>query len=1367
MNTLIVNRNVIVSIFIVMLLTYCFQGMSYAQDTPETIVEFNDINLAKALRQALGLPTRGVGLLKIPKTELEKLTEFNAEDRDISDLTGLEHASQLTELDLEDNQISDLTPLTQLTQLTELNLDDNNISDITPLAQLTQLRKLYLNGEWRNHNISDLTPLAQLTQLTVLDLGYNNISDIDITPLAQLTQLTELDLAGNNISDLTPLAHLRHLGSITATGFRGSASEIPLIKVTASQLLAEATLNGSSVTLTLLRDGTSYDVSIDKIRNALTVSGINGVTVSDITRVSDIEIEVMLGFTGNFDTLTTLTFAIAAEAIAGFESRALTGEIEVYPKEGLTIIASTPRPLTGATLNAARVELTISQKGFDGRSELEGALTISGIPGISLGDWSTISTSAYSRSGYAKAIIKLYYDRDVIATDTILTLTVGPGGIRNYNGPPLTVQIPVKGVTDAELAELSRSMVASTSYPLTEATLNGSVLTLKLTSEYLSFRSSSYAIRPHVKVSGIKGITIAREWARGSRYGDHEMSNVVRKVSDTEITVELRFSGRIDKDATLIFTVVRGGLEPYNGPPVTAEIPVSATTKVEPTGDLVASTPFPLTKATLHSSRVVLTLQNRSYAYRSDTNNDDGDYIQYLDYDDIRYVGISGIHDVQTADSYDSRHDNGDVIRLSSSEILVEIDFQGDFDTDVTLTFTVPPRIIENYDGPPLTAELPVSAATELQVLSPELQNQPMFWVNTQTGKIGSSEYFDAITNEVTVLTVDRAAEKLYWGERSKSGGVIKRADFEGKNVEALVTLSNVPRGIVIDSSANKLYWTNSDLQIQTATLDGEDISTVIQLEKDILETTKKSCSSGGWFLFLIIPISYGGGCSEEIIQTNLTSPTDIALNAADGRLYWTEFSGRIRRVNLDGTGLGTLLPEIGSPYGITVAGDKIYWAEEIDEDSGKIQRANRNGTNVETLATVQGLPTGISIDTAADKIYWANSLGGIQRTDLNGGEVEIVVSGITAPGDFVLIPSEQPTVPTTPETPATPGVTVSISPVSVASPAAGEQITFNLNIADAEAVAGYQATVEFDTTALRYVSGVNGDYLPAGAFFVEPKVNGNLVTLNAASLAGESNGDGTLAMLTFEVIAAKASTLTLSDVLLTNSAGSTFVPNVETAEITGPTGLKGDINGDGTVNIADLVLVASSLGQTGQNAADVNADGVVNIADLVLVAGALGNSAAAPSLLAQSVKTFTAADIKQWLSAAQQLEFTDTTSQHGVQFLQQLLIALSPKETALLPNYPNPFNPETWIPYQLAKPAKVTLTIYNMRGVMVRQLQLGHKAAGVYANRSRAIHWDGKNEFGEPVASGVYFYTLSTESTRGSVTAGDFTATRKMLIQK
>ena len=95
---------------------------------------------------------------------------------------------------------------------------------------------------------------------------------------------------------------------------------------------------------------------------------------------------------------------------------------------------------------------------------------------------------------------------------------------------------------------------------------------------------------------------------------------------------------------------------------------------------------------------------------------------------------------------------------------------------------------------------------------------------------------------------------------------------------------------------------------------------------------------------------------------------------------------------------------------------------------------------------------------------------------------------------------------------------------------------------------------------------------------------------------------------------------------------------------------------------------------------------------------------------------------------------------------------------TRLLLNYPNPFNPETWIPYQLAKATDVTVTIHSMNGSLIRTLELGHQASGTYKSKSQAAYWDGRNEFGEQVASGLYFYTL---------TAGDFSATAKMLVRK
>lgn len=100
----------------------------------------------------------------------------------------------------------------------------------------------------------------------------------------------------------------------------------------------------------------------------------------------------------------------------------------------------------------------------------------------------------------------------------------------------------------------------------------------------------------------------------------------------------------------------------------------------------------------------------------------------------------------------------------------------------------------------------------------------------------------------------------------------------------------------------------------------------------------------------------------------------------------------------------------------------------------------------------------------------------------------------------------------------------------------------------------------------------------------------------------------------------------------------------------------------------------------------------------------------------------------------------------------------VQPKDTILAQNFPNPFNPETWIPYQLSKPAEVTISIHNIAGNLVRTLDLGLQPVGSYMTPTTAAYWDGKNAVGEHVSSGLYFYTLQT---------ADFTATRRMVILK
>ncbi len=208
------------------------------------------------------------------------------------------------------------------------------------------------------------------------------------------------------------------------------------------------------------------------------------------------------------------------------------------------------------------------------------------------------------------------------------------------------------------------------------------------------------------------------------------------------------------------------------------------------------------------------------------------------------------------------------------------------------------------------------------------------------------------------------------------------------------------------------------------------------------------------------------------------------------------------------------------------------------------------------------------------------------------------------------------------------------------------------------------------------------------------------------------------------------------------------------------PSTQKWDVNNDGTVDIQDLLLVSNNFGKVNPTnpKVDVNRDGNVNIIDLLLIASHLGesNSTAAPESISIPFQYIN--QIEQMLIEARLADDGSNLFRQGIENLEMLIDAAMPTKSALLPNYPNPFNPETWIPYDLAKETDVRITIYNPKGETVKQLNIGFQAAGTYRTRSRAAYWDGCNSAGEPVANGIYFYTLC---------AGQTKTTRKMVIRK
>ncbi len=855
----------------------------------------------------------------------------------------------------------------------------------------------------------------------------------------------------------------------------------PTLSTSTAAPLTETTLHESVLTFTLT-DGT-YERSSFSIRNAITVSGIDGVTVGTfgVDRVSDTEATVELEFDGNINTNSTLTISVGAGAIADYDGDALTAQLTVTAVTE-SLAASTTAPLTEATLDESVITLTLSGRFYEQSSfSIRDAVTVSGINGV------TVSTFDVDRVSDTQVTVELTFSGD-FDTDATLTITVEAGAIAGYDGSAFTAQIPVSAGTE--------SLAASTVAPLTEATLNESIVTLTLTGGI--YEQSRFTIRNAITLSGVSGVTIGT-------FG-------VNRVSDTEITVELIFNGNINTDSTLTFTLAASAIANYTGSAFTAQLPVTAGTE-----SLTASTDDPLTEATLDESVVTLTLSGRTYAQSSFTIRD--------------AVTVSGIDGI-TIGTFD-------IDRVSDTQITVELTFSGDFDTDATLTFTVEAGAITGYGGDAFTAQLPVTAGTESLVAS--------------------------TTSPLTEATLDESVVTL-----TLSGRVYEQSSF---SIRRAVTVSGI-EGITVGTfDVDRVSDTEITVEL---TFDGTDFDT----DATLTFTVEAGAIAGydGSAFTAQIPVTAG---TESLVASTAVPLTESTLDES------------VVMLTLNG---------------------------------GIYERSSFRIRDAVMLSGIAGVTVGtFGIDRVSDtEITVELEFDGNFQTDTN--------------------------------------------------------LTFTV---DAEAIAGY-----------------NGPAL--------------------------------------------------------------------TAEVSVTAGLEADANNDGVVSIDDLVLVASNYGQTGQNAADLNGDGVVDIDDLLTVTGALDNAAAAPSAQSQALEMFTAADVKLWLSHAQRLDLTDPTSLKGILFLEQLLAALLPKETVLLANYPNPFNPETWIPYRLAEDAFVTLTIYDGSGQIIRTLDVGYQTAAFYESRSKAIYWNGRNEFGEGIASGMYFYHLSAGRSGLSVPhRSDFSATRKMLIIK
>lgn len=501
-------------------------------------------------------------------------------------------------------------------------------------------------------------------------------------------------------------------------------------------------------------------------------------------------------------------------------------------------------------------------------------------------------------------------------------------------------------------------------------------------------------------------------------------------------------------------------------------------------------------------------------------------------------------------------------------------------------------------------------------------------------------------------------------------------------------------------------------------------------------------------------PPSYGTPGAKPL-------PPVPAIHVSEGTwppLYWIDSEvGTLYRIV--GTEVENLVPSVRNATGlaIDVAGGKLYWTERTSDRTGKIRRANLDGSNVQLVKELTSVPYGIALDTANRKIYLTNSWGKAQRLNVDGSNFQPnLITGLEDLKDI-----------------AVDVVNHKVYWTEKTSDRSSRIRRANLdgsNVQQVKVLMNVSLGIAIDTSIgkiyLTDASGkvqrlnVDGSNFQPNLIMGLKDPKGIAVDVIESKVYWTEKGSIRRASFNGENIEEVVTNLGSPGTLVLGMSPSSHVPSGTRSQET-MTDSSTDINEDGKINKSDLLLVVTVLGEVSPTnpRVDVDGDGRVAIADLLLVVENLDDPVvgAAPTIITLPISV----DVQTLEAHLNVLRVSSDGShkyRYAIAMLEDLLASMRPTETQLLANYPNPFNPETWIPYELAMDTDVHITIYASNGVIVRRLTLGHQRTGYYTDRERAAYWDGRNALGETVASGLYFYALS---------AGDFTATRKMLIRK
>ena len=1302
-------------------------------DVVTELVDIPDSNLRAAIENALG-KTSGA---TITTADMANLTELFAYDTNIGNLTGLEFATNLTRLGLHNNSISDISAVADLTQLTTLLLSGNNISDISPVAGLTNLTYLTISRNF----ITNISHLSGLTQLTRLGFWGNTISDI--SPLAGLTNLTYLWIYNNLISDLSPL--------VTNTGLGNGA----VVEVWGNPL-SDASIHTHIPALQ------SRGATVEFIQIPTTLLKISGtVTELDnllIAEVRDNRHRPLAGVPVTFTVISGGGTLSATSATTDANGRA-ESRLTLGPDTGTNRVSASVEGISESVTFSDVPELPVTIPDSNLRAAIEARLDKASGDPITPSDMARL-TDLFALNSDISDLTGLESATNLIALLLGAQYVEAEG--RNVNSNSISDLSPLAELTNLEFLVLDSNSISDIS---TVAGLTNL--------ESLNLRDNSIS-----DISPVAGLTNLTDLNLGSN-----------SISDISAVTGLTNLGFLNLDSNSVsdISAVTGltnltGLS-LEGNSISDISAVAGLTNLEflllgrnMISDISAVTGLTnlgflllgnnsitdISAVAGLTNLIGLILADNSIVDLSplveNTGLGEGDWV------DVQRNPLSFLSIYTYIPALQSR---GAGVGFDQVPVL-----SGHNDGVVSVAFSRDGTLASGGRNGSVTlwADESVTTLTVHTASARSVAFSPDGSILASGSHDGTVILWDTATEQLNILTEHTAPVETV--AFSRDGSTLASGSQDGT-----VILWDVDTGQPKDTIMGHANWVWSVAFSPDGTLAiGRNDGTILLWAVATGQPKDTLTGHTAWVESVAFTrdgstLASGSGDNTVILWEVATGRPIAILPGHTAGVNSVAFSpdGTILASGSDDSTVRLWDAVMGEPIA-TLTGH-TSWVRSVAFSPDGTTLASGSGDTTVRLWEIAPPPVEYTLSIPADYNLIhvplkVTAVDGVPQTITSIGDLYDALGGANAVKLLLTLDSH------------TQEWFVYFGPPAKGTPA-DRELTDDMGIL-AEMKTSVQVRLTGTPLGTNGTSTItlNPDYNLVGLPLNDSRLThvSDLFTLegigdNAPVVFFTDNGAFKVVVpaggpddipiiggQAFFLDAQEAAMVAISGVGWSNTSGTAAAPLLS---------LKG-------IEVRDTTLVLGLSGSIVDEETGLKVEGfrvtVKNLSTGKAVTAVTGHDETDYQLTVVDIETRRAATIGDILEISAQspnpfigvkpLRYTITAEDVKRSLIQlpELVAYEIPSETQLLRNYPNPFNPETWIPYRLAEDAFVTLTIYDQTGQVVRTLDVGHQIAAVYESRSKAVYWDGRNGLGEQVASGVYFYHLS---------AGNYSATRKMLIIK